>query len=82
MPKVRQKEIEGLPDRNEIGKAAEALIEVDKELEIVMKRREDCENNLYKVMRMHGKKSVTIDGYLFSLRIRPTREIVAISKPK
>ena len=80
--KASQEELPAMPKRDDVGLAAESLIIAEEALASCQKTRDEREKELFKIMCKQGRQSVTINDYRFSLRIRPTRQIVAISKPK
>lgn len=75
------KELPGIPGPDEVGAAAQRFINADFMLSKAQKERDDAEADLYKIMRKNNRKRLAIDKYRFNLRVRPTREIVAFSKP-
>lgn len=81
-PRKKQIELPNMPERDELGEAAEALIAADDRLEMATKQRDEAEDALFKLMRKQGRQSLSVNNYRFSVRVRPTREIVAISRPK
>lgn len=80
--KIQKEELPAMPARDEIGQAAHNLIQADQALTEAQEKRDLCEKTLFRLMSKAGRQNLSINDYRFSVRIRPTREIVAVSKPR
>lgn len=76
----KSNELPAMPARDAIGQAAVDLIDAEDRFQKASVERDALESKLFKIMRKQGRKRVQVDGYIFSLRVRPTRQIVAITK--